>query len=289
LDGVKTLSIAKAAAMAATGSLDIDSIIDGRKPDSAGIPFVAVPTTMRDPYLLCNGIYLSDARDRSAKTIGAQADITRAVIMDPKLSASMSGKACCLAVLELLMEAVEGFTSAKANFFSDTVLERAIFLLFKSLDALIARPDDPQARFDAVQASFLTALGVSASSLGLGTGTVLSLNARYELPKSSLSAILVPYVMEEAAKSRVEKVAIVAAAAGEEWEGDSASEGARKAIEAIRQRLGAMKVPTRLKDFDLELDPLAALAQTARSLEMMSYLPRRISADDIYDLMRQAY
>ncbi len=287
--GVRTLSLARAVAMAARESNDLDSFIDGRLPVGPGIPFIAIPTSFRDPFLFTESLVLSDSRDRSLKLVKTQPDLTKLVLFDPSLHLSLSPKASALACLEIILQSIEGYISLKASFFSDTLFEKALGLAFQALDGFIARPEDPQNRQKAVEASFLSAYALASSSLGVGTALVLSLNARYNIHKSSLSTILLPYLMDSGIKTRVEKMARVAQLSGEEVTGFSSADAAGKAIDGVRQRLGTLRVPTRLKDFDLELDGLVSIAEMSRDLEFCSYLPRTLSMEDVYDILKQAY
>jgi len=179
--------------------------------------------------------------------------------------------------------------SARANFYSDVLLERAVGIAVRCVDAFQSRPDDPSVRLDALRAAFLTGAGLASSSLGLGTAVVLALNARFQVPKASLSAVVLPYILEWASKSRLEKVAALAPLMGEDVADLSTAEAAVKSVESVRTRLGLLKIPSRLKDFDLELERLVETAEHARTLDMTNHLPRTVSMDDVFDIMKTAY
>jgi alcohol dehydrogenase len=95
--------------------------------------------------------------------------------------------------------------------------------------------------------------------------------------------------MEVAAKSRLEKVAALASFFGEDLAESSPQEAASKAVEWLRTRLGLLKVPSRLKDFDLVLDRMVESARDARELDFMNYLPRAASVDDVFDFAKTAF
>jgi alcohol dehydrogenase len=289
LGGVRTLSLARAVAMASREDFDLDMIIDGRPPSGPGIPFIAIPTTFRDPFLFSESLVLTDSRDKSVKVVRTQPELTKLVLFDPSLHVSLSPKSSALSCLEIILQSIEGYISQKSSFFSDTLFEKALPQAFQALDGFIARPEDPVNRQKAAEAAFLSAYGLAASSLGVGSALVLSMNARFNIPKSSLSAILLPYLMDSGIKARVEKMATVAQLSGEEVTGLGSTDAAGKAIDGVRQRLGSLRVPTRLKDFDLELDSLVGVAEMARNLEMCSSLPRTLSMEDVYDILKQAF
>ena len=48
-------------------------------------------------------------------------------------------------------------------------------------------------------------------------------------------------------------------------------------------------LPTRLREFDLSLDEMIEVAGAARSFDMMNYLPRVVSTEDIYELIKSAF
>lgn len=297
LGGQKTLMIARTVSVAASSDLDIDSLLDGVESKTAPVPLIEIPTSFRHPFMTQDCIFLADGRERRVRFLRAVGAAPRAVLIDPALSASLSSKLSASCVIDGLLGAVEAYVSSKSSFLSDLLLEKASSTLAAALDALIARPDDPLARADAWRGSFLAALGVGMSAPGLGTATALAINARWPVPKASLAAILLPYSLESAAKSRLEKVATLSRLfdeeryAAEEREGQRSSpqEAAARAAEWLRTRLGLLKIPSRLKDFDLSLDNLVESARDARELDFMNYLPRAASVDDVFDFVKTAF
>jgi alcohol dehydrogenase len=287
--GLKAAWIGKAVASIAGGPGSLDDALDGTPPSYPPLAFVQVPTSMRDPLLLTDAYSLADGRDRTVKYVQAQPGVSRAVLVDPKLSSTLSAKQSASATIGALMSAIEGYVSTKSNFMSDVALERAIAFLSQALDQLMARPDDPTVHALAWQGSFLASIALATSSPGLGTAISLAINGRYPVPKSALAAVLLPYMMEGAARSRLEKIAALAPLMGEDVSSLDTERAAVRSIESIRTRLGMLKIPSRLKDFDLQLDQLVEMASVARSLDMVNYTPRMMSVDDVFDIIKMAY
>ena len=48
-------------------------------------------------------------------------------------------------------------------------------------------------------------------------------------------------------------------------------------------------MPTRLKDLNLAIEDLVAAAEDVGSLEIMNFIPRALSTDDLFDLIKQAF
>jgi alcohol dehydrogenase len=53
--------------------------------------------------------------------------------------------------------------------------------------------------------------------------------------------------------------------------------------------MGQLEVPARLKDFNLSLDRLVQVAESARGLEFVAFSPWTVASEDAYDLLKQAF
>jgi alcohol dehydrogenase len=109
------------------------------------------------------------------------------------------------------------------------------------------------------------------------------------VPKSWISSIMLPHVMEFYSGIASEKLKLVAGFLGEEVDEAASVEGAGRAVEAVRRIIGSSGLPTRLRDFDLNLDDMVDIAGIARNFDMMNYLPRSISTEDLYELVKSSY
>ncbi len=289
LGGMRTLSVGKCIAMVAAGHSDMDDYLSGMLPKPVSLPYVALPTTCRDPFLLTGEYLVTDSRDRSAKLGRVPAGPARAVIIDPRLSATLPPKFTATTLMDTFLAGVEGYLSSRNNFLSETFFLPALQLMGKTIGPLRDAPDDLRVRMNASTAGLLVALGLTVSRTGVGAALSYAINGRFMVPKSWVSSILLPHVMEFYAGVAAEKLAKVAAFLGEEVSASAPVEGAARAVEAVRRILGSLGLPTRLRDFDLNLDDMVEAASTARSFDMMNYLPRSISSEDLYELLKSAY
>ncbi len=289
IGGIRALHVAKAVAALASGDYSVDAWMDGSPPLRQPLPLALVPTSYRDPFLLSGGLVLTDARSGGAAFLQAQRGVETAVILDPNAFGGLSAKAEAASLLDGVMAAVEGYASSREGFLSDMALREAIGLYIRALDVTLHRPEDPQARVDAVRACFLTGLGLAASSPGLGTALSFAINARWGVPKANLAAVMLPYLLESLSRSRPEKIAALAPLFCEVEPDEGASGAAARAVESIRTRLGLLKIPSRLKDFDLALERLVETAEAARRFDFMNFLPRTMTVDDVFDFIKTVY
>lgn len=289
LGGIRALHVAKAVAALAPGDSSVDRWMDGEPPVRQPLPLVLVPTSYRDPFLLSGGLVLTDARSGGAVFLQARRGVETAVVLDPNALGGLSAKAAAAALLDGAMGAIEGYASAREGFLSDMALKEAIGLYIRALDVTIQRPEDPQARMDAARACFLSGLGLAASSPGLGTAISFAINARWGVPKANLAAVILPYLLESLSRSRPEKIAAIAPLFCEVDPEEGAAGAAARAVESMRTRLGLLKIPSRLKDFDLPLERLVETAEAARKFDFMNFLPRTMTVDDVFDFIKTVY
>jgi len=286
---VRTLSIAKCIAMTASSGNDIDDYLSGMQPQGPALPYIEVPTTCRDPFLFTDEYLMVDSRDRTCRIGRTQKDIVKVVLIDPKLSLSLPAKYTATTIMDTLLGCIEGYLSAKANFLSDTYLTRAIEMLGGLIKEGMQNLDDIRARMNASIAGLLMALGLSTTRQGIGAALSFAINARYMAPKSWVSTILLPYVMEFAVNVRGDRIAQVGRLLGEDVTDASSVEAPMRSIEAVRRIISSLGLPTRLREFNLTLDEMIEVAGAARSFDMMNYLPRIVSTEDIYELIKSAF
>jgi alcohol dehydrogenase class IV len=290
LGGVRTLSIAKCVAMTAGGpEAEMDDFLSGVQPQHPPLPYIAVPTTCRDPLLLVDEYLATDARDRTARIGRTQKGITKAVVVDPKLSLTLPAKYTATTILDTLLACVEGYLSSRANFLSDTCLMRAIEMLAPLARGGSQDVDDLRMRSTASAAGLLAALGLVTTRLGIGSALAYAVNARFLAPKSWVATILLPHVLEFSLNVRGDRVGTIARLLGEDVSEATPVEAPQRAIEAVRRFVAALELPSRLREFDIPLDEMIEVASTARAFDMMNYLPRVASTEDIYEMIKAAY
>lgn len=289
LGGIKTLCTAKCIAMTSPTGRSIDQFLLGFKPAGEPLPYIEVPTTCRNPFMLTDEYLLVDARDRKGIIGVTQPDITRLVIIDPELSSSLPLKYTGTTVLSTLLLAIEGYLSDKSTFFSDLVFRKAIDTLNSFIPLLVEHPEDGTHRVHAATAGFLVAMGLTHVRAGIGTALSYALNARLLVPKSWVSSILLPYVLEFHAATSEEKLARIAILLGESTEGLSPHDAVKKAVGGVRRLLAFLKIPSRLRDFDVSLEDMSGVIETACSFRMISEVSREVKPDEIYDIIKAAY
>ena len=289
LGGMRTLSIAKAIAMTVPSGNDMDDFLSGVQPQTPALPYVEIPTTCRNPFVFADEYLVVDGRDRTGRIGRTQKGITKTVLIDPKLSLTLPAKYTATTIMDALLSCIEGYLSARANFLSDTYFMRAIQTLGGLIRDGMQNVDDIRLRMNASVAGLLAGLGLTTSKLGIGSALAFAINAKFMAPKSWVSTILLPFVLEFALNVRGDRITEVARLLGEDLSDATAVEAPVRGIEAVRRIISTLALPTRLREFDLGLDEMFEVAGIARSFDMMNYLPRVVSTEDIYEMIKSAF
>ncbi len=289
LGGIRALSTAKCIAMTTPESSSFDDYLSGKDPQGTPLTYLEVPTTCRNPFMMVDRYIMVDARNRKAQIGRTQRGLTKFVLIDPKLSLTLPAKYTATTMLDTLMSSMEGFLSTRANFFSDSLFTTAIAIIGKSVRVAVEDLEGARFRLDASRAGFLSGMGLTMSEFGVGTALAYAINARFMVPKSWVATILIPHVLEFNAKGSPEKLVALGQLMGEIPEELPTVEAASRTIESIRDLIASLGLPNRLRDFDLNLDGMLEAVETAHSFDMINYLPRTASIEDMYDIVKAAF
>jgi len=281
--GRKTQIISRMAAIMAPMKISIFELLDRPSSQNKHLPLLAIPTEGLDAFSLTDYFIAADPRNRLIKSIQSPGSLYAAVIIDSGLIKFLSGAAASFFLLDNYFTAIEAYCSAKANFLSDALLERALNFysrLFKSGAEGISVDIF-------AQASFLTAMGSSISSPGAGAALSYAINARSQASKQQCSAALLPIIAEKLVAARPEKMARIASFLGSAGKAASAAEAANFALDGIRRCMETLQAPSDLKEFNISLDKAATAVSAARNLEFIANSPWTVTDEAVFDIIKR--
>lgn len=287
--GMKAMHIGRLVAALCNEVHDMYNFVDGAIPNAGSLPCICVPTTFRSPFVFTNQAPVVDSRNNQLKLLNVQTNICRLLLIDPNLMLNLTENQRASMSLEVLCQATEAYISQKENFFSDMFVEKAVELMGYALDGAPSLEITTPQEILFAQSGVMTSIANGSSSLGVASLLSMTINARYKLSKSLVTSILFPYIIEDAIQfktNRLEKLAHIFKVCSPEV---VAEEAARAYAENIRQRLAKANLPTRLKDLQLTVEQLALAAEDAGQIEIINKLPRSMTADDLFDLVKLAY
>lgn len=289
MGGVRTLSCAKLVAAACRNAQSVDDILSDGLAETQPLPYVEVPSTCRNPFMLRDEAVAVDARDRHAMICSVQPGITREVVLDPLLALTIPAKYTAATMFDAFLHALEGYLARNCSFLAETLFLRALEILNSSLVGAFQDPEQEEHRAAALRAGLLLGIGLSMSSIGVGGALALVLNGRHMRPKSWIATVLLPHIMEFYQREQAGKLARLAAILGEDTTGYTDEEAAEEALAIVRRTIGRAELPMRLQELELELDDMVHDAEVAAAFRCVKDAPAAVSPEDLYGILRLAY
>ena len=287
--GAKTINIAKSVCSIFYEVHDLYEFVDGASPTVAPLPLLCVPSTMRDPFIFSPFTPVIDSRSNKNRLLRNKDGLVKLVLFDPNLSLTLTENQTASMAIETLCLATESYISQKSTFFSDMIVEKGMELLGYALDGSPTLTITTPAEVLLTQGGCMASLASSMSAPGCATLLAQTINARCRISRSLVSSILYPYIIEDAAKFKADKIAKLSKilrAAPEEATQEEAVSGL---TEYVRQKLAQNNLPARLKDLSITIDQLALCAEDAGELDLINMLPRSMTSDDLFDLLKLAF
>lgn len=289
LGGMRVLSVARCVAnIAADSSLKIGDLLEGKQ-TGGSLPYIEVPSSFRNHLMMRDEAIMRDSTSSRARMVRTAPGTVHAAVIETQFAQTLSSKYALAAILDTLLASIEGFFSTRSSLYSDTLLERAIRELHGAAMTGVRRPGDGSFRAAAGEAGLLAAMGLSVTGQGLGGALAYGINARFNLPKSWVAAILLPHVIDHLITRNPEKAVLVAATLGESLEGINASTDAPRAARAIRKLVSRLDLPARLRDLDVTLDELSHCAEQVADFEMLGGVPGGAGVNELQRLISAAY
>lgn len=283
--GLRVLSAAKAIAALVNNTKSVNDYIDGEMIKESSISYIEIPTEARNPFMFNNNFWVTDERTRELHILKAVNGQPCNVIYDP---AVMSDSNLSQIMMNVLANAIEGYLSSDSSFLSDMMFLKAIEMLSKYLISVVKDKNSDAVSFLSLS-GLMTSMGLSMASTGLIGAVSEVVNQKLRLENSGIASILLPYVIEFCIPSSVEKLVRVAAAMGINVESMTMLDVAVKVIECVREMAKDLELPTKLSDFSLKADDLVDIADSAKKLGMMNYLPRTCSSEELYTILQSAF
>jgi alcohol dehydrogenase len=284
------LGIARTVCALFNEKCELYDIFDGAVITAEPLPFIAIPSTIRSPFLFTELVPLIDARTKQLQILKVQPTLCKLALFDPTLHVSLSQNQMKAIALETLGIAVEAYLSQKANFFSDMFAEKAIELLGNYMNATEGEVSSISPEVMLSQGGCMASLAITTSAVGPATLTALTVGARYNISHSLTGSILLPYVLEDVALFKRDRIVRVAQLLGIQEEGAGDKDKIVSLLsEHIRHWIALANLPARLKDLSLTMEQFTIAAEDVSQLELVNSMPRSMSADDLFELMKRAF
>ena len=292
LGDVITCSVAKAVATLYNEKKSIYNYLEGEPITEASIPLIQIPTSCNNPFLFTNTIYVCDSRNRGLCSLKCKEDVCSLVLFDSNIYKKLSLNALRLMVFSALTITFEAYISRRSNFFSDALIRKAIYLYILALNPEHDKIVGQSTEETICQAAVLLAMGVKSSNVGFASAIALATNAKYNVDISSMLTVLSSFVLEDAIGSNLSKVADFFEMFLSDSELvllDDLEAISLKGVEALREELLSIELPSKIASLDLALEDMTSVAEEALKLDFMNYIPRPLTYNDVLEIIKKAF
>ena len=212
--------------------------------------------------------------------------IADAVILDGEMIRRLPRKIAASTGIDALCHAIECYTSAKANPFSDLFAMQALRLIFANLEKACDDADALDAKEKMMQAAFYAGVAITCSGTTAVHALSYPLGGRYHIPHGVANAIMLMPVMQFNKSCCSKKFAEVYDAVG----GMGAGTDTEKADWVINQMDAMVKhldIPTSLKPYGVTETDLPLLVKAGMDVQrLLVNNPRTVTAADAEALYR---
>ena len=279
----------------------------GEKYPGRGIPMIAVPTTSGTGSEVSPAAVIS-LPDKKLK-VGISDDYQRAEIamVDPLLTVDMPSHITAASGMDALSHAVEAYTTRRydrkpkpsdpskrpvyngTNNLTDICAMEAIRLVGRFLRRAVNNGYDIEARRGMSLASLLAGISFTNAGLTAVHAMAFPVGGRFHTPHGATVAVLLPYVMQFNATADTERFANIARILGENVEGLSLKEAAKKACFAVRELCLDIGLPDSLKGFGCREEDARSLAEETMKIQrLLAGNPRQVTVEDLEKIFRKA-
>ncbi len=164
IGGGSAIDTAKMAAVILAGdAATLDDYIVSKKAFKKRLPLAAVPTTAGTGSEVTPYVSLS-TQDRKKITVTDPQLFPDLALLDPLLTHTMPAPVSASTGMDALSQAIESFWSVHHTGLSDTHALRAVSLVTRHLETVVAKPGDAQARFAMALGSCESGLAIAQTA-----------------------------------------------------------------------------------------------------------------------------
>ena len=308
LGGGSIIDLGKVCAVLMTyGGHPNDYFGEGKVPGPV-MPIIAVPTTAGTGSEVSPASILSDVQANLKKGISDNKLRPRVAIVDPMLTLSCPPMITAATGIDVLAHAIEAHLAVNFAYLplnpgeEDTVIYhgsypltdclaiKAVELVGQNLRLAVEQGRNVEARTNMALANVLAGMAFSNAGVTAVHAMAYPLGAVSHAPHGVVNGLLLPHVLEYNLPVRTKELARIALALGEPVEGLSPREAALTSIEAVKELIEDIGLPSRMRDIGVQEKDLRPMAEaTMLVTRLLRSNPRRVDADILEAIYKQAY
>ena len=289
--GGSSLDIAKVAAICGSGERrSVRELFGVDVVPGPGLPCVLVPTTAGTGSEVTPIAILSDEEAQLKKGIVSEYLFPAAAVLDPELTVGLPAPVTAATGLDALIHAVEAFTSVNATSLTDLLAFRAMEIIPENLRTACADGGNIKARTRMLEGSLLAGMAFANAGVTAVHAFAYPLGAMFHIPHGVANSVMLVSVLQYNLSGDLPKFARLADAFALGEASDPPQVKAERAVEAVKQLIVDVGVPTRLRDLGVPESALEQMAAGAMQVtRLLANNPRTIREADAVAIYRNAY
>lgn len=213
---------------------------------------IAIPTTAGTGSETTLAAVITDSDSYHKYALMSFPLIPHYAVLDPSLTETLPPRMTSTTGIDALTHAVEAYIGRSTSRETRALALEATKLVFENVEKAYLNGHDHTARENMLRAAYKAGVAFSKSYVGYIHAVAHSLGGRYGTPHGLANAVIMPYILEEYGPCVYQKLSRLGIAAGVCSDGDTAEDGAKKFIAAIRALNARMDIPDKLTGIQKE-------------------------------------
>lgn len=287
--GGSPMDVAKAAGVLATNGGELTQYEGVGKFKNPPPPLLAVPTTAGTASEVTPFAVITHRQTNYKFPVAGPSLIPRVAFLDPALITTLPPQVAAATGMDALTHAIESYLSLTAHPFSESMSEKAIFLIGRHLKNFAANRQDLEAAGGMLLASLFAGIAFGHARLGLAHAMAHPLGGFFDVPHGIANAVLLPYVMQFNLLADKGKYPQIARLLGEDLHGLSPEKKAQQAIVAVENLNKALGIPAKISSVGVKREAIPQMAVDTMKSGNVKVNPRQAGVEDIIRLFELAY
>lgn len=246
----------------------------GQPIERRGVPWIAVPTTSGTGSEATPNSVLSDGDKLKQSIRGDRSWIAARIILDPELTVSCPPNVTAWSGMDALTQAIESYTSAKANALTEPYSLKAAVLIAGSLETACREPGHRQARTDMAYGSLLAGIALANARLGIVHGVAHSIGLHFHVPHGLVCGTLLPWAIDFNQDVAGDKYAALARAIG-------AGSSARDLADWVRGLNRRLNIPSSIREFGVNKEDVPRIVEESMPSGSLKANPKPVSREEL--------
>ena len=251
-------------------------------------PLITIPTTSGTGAEVSAWAVITNTKNNYKMIPGGWKVIPKAALVDPVMTVSMPPHVTAATGMDALSHAIEAYCSPYAMPQTDAFALSAIKLIVKNIGPAVADGSNMEAREGMAMGALEAGLSMNAWCGGVhALGHQLS--TQYGMPHGMAMGLMMPFVMNFNMIACVGRFVDIAVAMGEQVEGSSNMEAAKKASTAVFRLQKSLGLPTTLKEYGADPKLIPTCAEWALKDIDIPGNPRTLTLEQVEELYKKAF